>query len=301
MISAFSIDHFLTNESSRNSVDLLFHYTGRASLRAILESGNMWLNTLDKMNDPRERKEWVADQLVFPPGGMSPQSLGRQHDLQSTIDVMLRRGARVACLTADRAPCDGATPNSHFHRGWGRARMWEQYAERHQGAVLVFDRASFFESLDASRPPGGHARAMGHVHYLDRPLELPLVGSISSMEELQTALEDVTSDGKALGDLFFVKNSDWSGENEVRFVLVLEMESATSEFDKPLDLSYGDSLRAVVLGEKWDGADWLPDATRKQNLAVDNVVICDWVNGAPVLRPYYPIAGRDRIGDADRI
>ena len=68
MISALSIDHLLTRESSAPD-ELLFHYTSRESLRTILESGNLRLNTLDRINDPRERSEWIADKIVIPPGG----------------------------------------------------------------------------------------------------------------------------------------------------------------------------------------------------------------------------------------
>ena len=150
MISALSIDHLLTRESSAPD-ELLFHYTSRESLRTILESGNLRLNTLDRINDPRERSEWIADKIVIPPGDITAHSLAGQDEVLGQIDTVLRLGARVARLTSDRARSSELAASTYFHRGWGRARMWEQYGQQRQGAVLVFDKMALIESIDEER------------------------------------------------------------------------------------------------------------------------------------------------------
>ena len=165
--------------------------------------------------------------------------------------------------------------------------MWEQYGQQRQGAVLVFDKMAVIESIDEERKVAdGDVFAISPVSYIDRPLQIPLEGWYDSVEAIRDALDRLTSDGKAIGDLFFVKNTDWSGETEFRVVVVLGLEAGASAAGSPLDLSYRTSLRAVVVGERWDGADWLPDSVARRRLGPSEVVRCDWVNGAPVLRSY---------------
>jgi hypothetical protein len=68
LLEQFSVDHFLSNLAVEPQ-ELLFHYTQGCTLQKILTSGNIRMNTLDKMNDPRERKDWIACQLVMHEGG----------------------------------------------------------------------------------------------------------------------------------------------------------------------------------------------------------------------------------------
>jgi hypothetical protein len=279
--------------------ELVFHYTSRKSLRAILETGNLLLNTLDGMNDPRERTEWIAEGVVLPPGDVTAESLLAQDEIVGQIDQILRLGTRMACLTADRDPSPGADPDSYFHRGWGRARMWEQYGQGHQGAVLAFHKNSLLEALDQERQADqermaaqegivdeGSIFAVDHVNYVDRALHLPLRGWFDSVEAIRDALDEMTSKGDAIRDVFFVKNTDWAGETEFRVLVVLGVAAGKARRGMPLYLSYRDSLRAVVLGERWEGADWLREALSGRDLGPENVVRCEWENGAPVLNPY---------------
>jgi len=279
------VGHPLLVEEPPPEHPLLFHYTSRDSLLAILDSGNLRLNTPSRMNDPRERTQWIPEKIVHPEGGVSPATMQIKDEVHDQIDLQLRLSARVACLTSDRTPSAGAGPGTNFHRGWGRARMWEQYGQQHRGAVLVFSRVDLFESFQTTIGAKAVEHLMwGSVDYRDQRLDLPLEGSFSSVDEVRVALEDLKNKGRNLNDLFFVKNSDWSGETEVRFLAVVG--AAAASVDEPLDLTYGDSLRAVVLGERWDGSDWLKDAVARRRVSADDVVRCDWVNGAPALKNY---------------
>jgi len=118
---------------------LLFHYTKEDKLRNILRGGELWLSPYAFTNDPRETKEWVADVITDASAGdRDTQRLA--DEVRSQADTILRGGARLACFTLDRPPTADAEPSSKFHRGWGRARMWLQYAGDHTGACLVFAR-----------------------------------------------------------------------------------------------------------------------------------------------------------------
>ena len=255
----YSINHWLS-EAEVDPENLLFHYTGRDGLRAILESGNLRLNTLDAMNDPRERKEWVPRLVVVPEGEITDEFLTEQDAVLSEPDRLLGRGARMACLTEERRAAGDADPGSLFHRGWGRARMWYQYARDHTGAVLVFDKGALLAALDEARQMAdGDVFAVSPVKYQDRAFRLRLTGAYRTVEEIRDALDDLTGSGRDIADLYFTKNSDWASETEFRVVVLLWNPDGTRSFT-PLDLSYGSSLRAIVLGERFDGSDWLTPA-----------------------------------------
>ncbi len=272
-------EHLLT--ATRTRTPLLYHYTSRQGLRAILETGQLRLNTLDRMNDPRERREWLADG-IFPPPGLTPASLRNHAKVVGQIHALLRLAARVACLTADRPRDRAGDPLAFFHKGWGRARMWEQYAQQHEGAVLVFERDALIMALDAGCKLGeGDVFSPSSMQYEDRRLSIPISGAYNTIE----AINDVTSKGSSVRDLFFVKNRDWEGETEFRILFVYGEEAAFAHSGLPLGVSYQDSLRGVVLGERWHGARWLAPLAKHRGIET-SIVKCDWENGAPVIRRY---------------
>jgi hypothetical protein len=284
LLEQLSVDHFLSNLAVEPQ-ELLFHYTGRCTLQKILTSGNIRMNTLDKMNDPRERKDWIARQLVMHEGGVSQESLMQQDEVLAQPNVLLRRGARIACFTEERHPLPDADPDSLFHRGWARARMWLQYAEDHKGACVVFDYRLLADSLDkARRLEDGDVFSISPMKYVDKPLHIALQGSFATKAEIQDALYELTDDGRNIADLFFTKNTDWQSEEEVRVLALLWKWS--EEVAGPLDLPYGDSLRAVVLGEDFGTPDWLHQALKSRSLPEEDVLRASWVDGAPILKPF---------------
>ena len=285
MLEQRSIEHFLT-EPLVEPTGLLFHYTRQRTLRAILEGGRVRLNTLDGMNDPRERKEWVARTVVLPPGDVTSEFLHAQDIVLSQPNRLLRGGARIACFTKEREPHPDADSDSLFHRGWARARMWHQYAEEHQGACVVFDYATLAEAIDNQRRIAeGDVFSVSPVKYRDRPLIIPLDGAYETPEQIQAALDNITNSGGNVADLFFTKNTDWQSEDEVR-ILVLLWNTDPEVPATPLDLSYGESLRAVVLGEEFGEPEWLEPAIHASGLSEGDVLRAAWVDGAPTLRSF---------------
>lgn len=181
----------------------------------------MRLNPLDRMNDPRGRMEWMADNVVLPPGGVSLELLQDQDEVVGQIDLLLRLAARIACLTDDRSRDPYGDESALFHRGWARARMWEQYARQHTGAVLVFEKYEFIEAMDEERQVRhGDVFSPSPVKYADRRLSIPVEGYFETIDRIYGAIDNLTSNGHSLGDLFFVKNLDWAAETEFRIVVV---------------------------------------------------------------------------------
>jgi hypothetical protein len=291
VLDEYSVDHYLAKPDVRAGAGaggdgLLFHYASAASLEAILASGNIRLNTLDRMNDPRERKDWVARDLVVPEGDLDWSMLAEQGAVADEPNRLLRLGARIACFTQEREPLPGADPDALFHRGWARARMWHQYAAAHTGACLVFDMTELVDAVDSARKIGnGDVFSISPVRYADKPLRLPLFGAFADVAAIQSALDDLTSDGKQIADLFFSKNTDWQSEDEVRILVLLWAPSSAIALE-PLDLPYGDSLKAIVLGEDFGDPAWFRAAVADRGLSEDDVLRADWVDGAPTLKPY---------------
>ncbi|TCM36003.1 DUF2971 domain-containing protein [Kribbella sp. VKM Ac-2568] len=284
-VLSLSIDHFLTQDPS-DSAELVYHYTSRESLKAILETGTIRLNTLTGVNDPRERKKWTADNLSAPSGDMTGGYFNTQLEVDEEIDRYLRQGARIACFTSERQPSPRSVAGTYFHRGWARPRMWAQYGQHHRGAVLAFDKEALAGELSNWALREGDTASPGPVEYFDRRLQIPLSGAFESLTAVRAALDEVTSSSSALHDLYFTKNCDWSSESEFRLVLTLGVASALEAGERPLYLPYRNSLRAVVLGELWDGADWLRSNLNLRRIGADDVLRCDWDNGEPVLRSY---------------
>lgn len=58
------------------------------------------------------------------------------------------------------------------------------------------------ESIDEEREVAdGDVFVISPVSYIDRPLQIPLEGWCDSVEAIRDALDQLTSEGKAIGDL----------------------------------------------------------------------------------------------------
>lgn len=279
---SLSIKHTLTDPVS-HSEPLLYHYMKADHLGLVLGGGTLRLGTWIGLNDPRESKSWTASSLVMPAGGIGPASLKAQQVVEEEVDRVLRRGARLACFTADGAPTAGAADGTYFHRGWGRAAMWDRYANRHKGVCLVFDQVELLSRVQEAVPTrDGNITTWGSVRYVDAPLDVPVSGAFSSAEDLRLALDEMTSQRGVVSDLYMTKNRDWESEREFR-VVVVNWNLPDAELDEPLFVPLGDCLRAVVVGEAGD-VDVVDDLVRSASLPRVDVLRCEWVAGAPVLR-----------------
>lgn len=279
---SLSIKHFLTEPPS-SSKPLLYHYMKADHLESVLRNGELWLGPWTRLNDPRERKSWTADDLVMPAVGVGLDSLEAQQAVEDEVDRVLRRGARLACFTQDGAPTAGAASDTYFHRGWGRAAMWDRYADEHRGVCLVFDQVELLSRVEESVPDrDGNIRTWGSVRYVDAPLYVPVAGAFKSVGDLRVALDEMTSQHGVVNDLYMTKNRDWESEREFR-VVVVGWNLPDAELDEPLVVPIRDCLRAVVVGEAGD-VDSAAALVHSAGASGVDVLRCGWVAGAPVLR-----------------
>ena len=105
---------WLVDPSPVGSNDLpeyVFRYIGTSGLMHTVNDRQLRLNAWSQMNDARESKEWQSTGSLIAAGTYTTS------EMNTRIDDVLRRGARLLALTTDRAPVAGADPHSLFHRG----------------------------------------------------------------------------------------------------------------------------------------------------------------------------------------
>ena len=113
------------------------------------------MNAWSRMNDPREAQQWEST------GTLTAVAPYNEPEMTQRLDDVLRRSARLLALTVDRNRTPNAKPDSLFHRGWGRAPLWAQYAGAHRGVCLVLNPAVVSEALDDRVPFTGAATGSG--------------------------------------------------------------------------------------------------------------------------------------------
>jgi uncharacterized protein (DUF2132 family) len=263
---------------------VLYHYTSATTLRSILETRTMRFSPYTKTNDPREYKEWIADVLLAGEDN-DPTTPADADSARRQADILLRRGARLACFTVDRSAVAESSTGMLFHKGWARANMWAQYAQQHSGACLAFDRALLVEQADVHRPAGnGDLFSFGRVVYADAPIHIPLSMEDVRANGIESVLDDYQTWRGVASGLYFTKNTDWASEQEFRIVIV-RWNLPEDQWDVPLGIPLGESLRAVVIGEAFAASDVQPLRRWLEKWPEVDLIRCVWDRGAPSLAP----------------
>jgi hypothetical protein len=224
----------------------VYHYTkASTALDHILKNGTLQFGAYTNSNDPKETKPWEfyilslenRDVGKYEPSTISPRF---SNELKAT--------AKVACFSTDKAPLSGDHMKDIYRRGFAKARMWAQYADKHTGVCLVFDRAKLLKAVE--RHFGQYALHHGYVTYHDAPLvrdinphefmiNLDLYASLGPQEYARLHIE------RHHRALFFEKLADWRDEAEWRILLLTDtLESIYLPFD--------DSLVGVMHGDATD-------------------------------------------------
>ncbi|MCW2996377.1 MAG: hypothetical protein JWQ18_3872 [Conexibacter sp.] len=248
-----------------------YHYTTvEAAFNHILPSHKLRLSPYATMRDPLETKAW---EFVFAPGesAIVRRALPLFVQLQHKNTYILSLGGDVGPLVSDR--------------GYGRARMWEQYGDRGQGACLCFRHGLLKPSMVHAFPdllkagpvtyqPGGFNTTTGRYlknfdlgpvlapflapgYSVDQALLAPRVDDLKLADGVSadhvrqvigTHITDrwLTHQDIHLSSLLLCKDSDWEAEHEYRYaVLNLAPPGTGPDY---LYAPYRDSLQAVILG-----------------------------------------------------
>lgn len=255
---------------------LLYHYTrAETALKSILVSRALRLSPYRSMRDPLENKKLpiIVDCRTAADGErLSPRVVTQLLDA-------LRGRMRVLSLTMDASAYTDVAVRT-FGRGYARPRMWEHYAEKHAGVCLAFSAAAmcgpFLENIRAH----GAANCKPVVYTQGGFVASP--GRVLDGHDLaeDTAADLITKHVIEHEDHFwFMKLMDWETEYEYRFVLF----RPDMDLNVSIDVPFGNCLRGIILGEKFDSTH-LPEALRLGEELKVPVMHLDWGSGRPSVR-----------------
>jgi hypothetical protein len=254
---------------------LLYHYTSaEVALDNVLPARTLRLNAYSVMRDPLENKELPLMLRYSTPGSPDRLPLRRAQEFVSG----LRNQMRILSLTMDAAGYDDVRLRA-FARGYARPRLWEHYAAKHEGVCLAFSAncltTDFYERLKSYG-----VVTCNPVRYSDGGF----VVSEGRLIDADGLTEDTAADVLTAHlmehheDFWFSKLSDWETEYEYRFVVF----GPDLPIGEPLDVSFENCLRAIVLGEKFDPALEPEIAGYAADLGVV-IGRLDWQGGRPSL------------------
>jgi hypothetical protein len=266
--------------------DHVYHYTSMMSLRPILDDMTLRLSPLSRTNDPCEFNEWYAT-LFFSSLHDGPLEVASDvlDQALEDIDRLLRRNVCVGCFTQDRLPRQEAPQDALFHMGWARARMWDQYGDKHRGAVLAFDPVLLCESVEqeCARLGINCERSQGEVFYFDQPRNLGVAMDAIWRDGVDAVVEGMRTAHHKPDSLYYRKNYDWASEEEYR-ITVVRSNPLPEELDTPLLIPIKEALQAIVLGEQLHD----PDESRISERGAElNVPVFKnlWIDGVPIIEP----------------
>jgi hypothetical protein len=189
----------------------------------------------------------------------------------------LRDRCRLACLTLS-GPNEWSSLRG-YGDGYGRARMWAQYADHHSGVCLAFDQKRLREAARRVGAEKGLRLYEARVRYLGPnepryPIQLSLARVLVDLPGLINEIFPTV-----VGGLYFEKAWDWSTESEYR--LLLDGDVAEYEF---ADISR--ALTGVFCGSRFPEARLDDLRARCPGLLANGRIFrMMWRNGFPIAMP----------------
>jgi hypothetical protein len=261
----------------------VYHYTKWERLLNIMDGG-FRLSVLAYMNDPRESKDWILFTASYEPGTIV--------DRKALDDAVAdyKRRLRVGAFCLDQPPFSDREP---CIRGYGRPRMWAQYAENHKGVCIVLDRESLNRAIRSRYPDhdGSWVRD-GKVKYVTSYDDPASIAIKYRAGEVQACVNEYFTD--YAGSLFFAKHVDWQDENEYRWVYFDADEPGTGAggWNSPY-VNIKGSVVGLVLGEDYEDSHLSIARMFAEHYELNgNVVQCRWHRLALYLMPFADEGGR---------
>jgi hypothetical protein len=237
---------------------LMCHFTRSATaFEKILPERKLWMNPYSTMRDPFENQYPFIQSAA---GGGDDADAENKLFWSIQRKVALSREPHSLLALTEGDPRPGDAIERDFRCPWSRPRMWEQYAENHAGACLIFDREQLLEALrDDLEGRGSYWE--GSVNYTVAGYAGSVAARILLSQFHEDALEEEVDAyvQHHYKDFFFLKTEDWATEFEYRFVFERNTEPNVRFLPAGNHVSYGDALRWVLVGEHFP--DWqLPGA-----------------------------------------
>jgi hypothetical protein len=247
----------------------LFHYTRLATgLEFILPTKRIKLSPLTEMRDPRESGKW------FNSMSEDADEEGGTERLTSLFHGLHAAKSRykVLSLTED-SPGPAGDPSDEWTRGYAHPRLWEQYADRHRGICICFDKDALVETL---------RQQLDTDHSLFRYQSVVYENERVVAHFSMRRIAELGGDEAATADLFdshadeflFRKLRDWESEVEYRIVV-------RANHEDPVYANIETAIRYVMLGEAVHSS-YVPAFRELCDSAGIELQRIIWINGQPV-------------------
>lgn len=207
----------------------LFHYTTYSSALNILLSQQLRLGPLAKMNDPLE----FEDRLKAPfmcQGVCSDKEYMEKASLYEKAVTEKEKSVRFTSFSIDNY-----SVRNIFSKGWARSRMWAQYADKHKGVCLVFDKANLIKAFESKYTNDKCRTYWRKINYTNNLESLRLAFS--------QPCESFLTDDKI--EFLFQKCEDYRDEQEFRLLLINKGLNDSKEMES---FSIADSVCGIVTG-----------------------------------------------------
>lgn len=251
-----------------DSKQYLYHYTKTSTaIEHILSKGTLQFSQFANLNDPKESR--FEDINVF---GNASLPFG---DTRDRLIDFFRYKVKVACFSRDDQNID----HPHLYssdmcsRGYAKPRMWATYGcepfeeggtvnfGEHRGVCLVFDKEKL-KTVFTKHKNSNDIILEGPVNYgraYDEILKGAFFADIGKLnEDFERTLYEMID--KYYQTYFLFKHSDWSTENEYRFILIgdneknelLKFENSMVGIAVGMDISEEDSDKIISLSNSID-------------------------------------------------
>jgi len=222
----------------------LYHYTSaKTAIEYILKDKQLKLGRYINTNDPKETKTWQFSLGTNEKRDLSGYSL---EEISEKFTQALKHRTNLACFSQD-GTLTGDHTKDIYARGFGKSRMWAQYADNHKGVCIVLEKSAICKAVtdqfgnDRFRIYGG---PVVYENHLITEVNNPVHGFLIDADHLEKLGFDkyarlhVETYHKSL---FFEKVTDWSSENEFRVLVFGERE-------EELFLNINGTIAGVLFG-----------------------------------------------------
>lgn len=258
--------------------DMICHYTNRKNAISILKDKRINFNSFKSCDDPRESKQWNFDFI-----GPEQRYCCENHKTALTVfDDFIKNKCMILsfCGWNDEEMNfeKDAIPKyrqDYYRVAFTKSRMWSQYAEKHQGICLIFDRKQleeqFKSTFETNKKFTGRVR---YQYHLDSFVEARKIECLNIIKHgVYKALEMQID--KYFHEYFFLKLMDYRDEHEYRLVVIVDNGDS-------IGLPIKSSLKGVIVGIDFPSEDYgrIDGLAQNCNSAVERYFL-SWQEGRP--------------------
>jgi hypothetical protein len=218
--------------------DYLYHFTSITSFKKIILSNQLLMNKAVKLNDPYEYGEPLT--LITSNHELSKTDFEFNFIYQKLLKIEKKK-YKVVCFCKDKDGLNIGSNNHEYCKGYGRARMWSQYADNHKGVCLVFSKKDLLCEVKK--------QISCFEINIDYKNDINDIEDIFNIDLSNKVIKNAKEYFKIFVQPSFYKilsykYKDYESENEFR--IITKDNSKSKVF-----INYGNSLKYIIFGDKY--------------------------------------------------